>query len=158
MVNTMGVKEMIQMGAIAESRGDSTTAMRWKTLANDLIIREQVRDGQSTATRQAENRYVSPPGSGIVEPKLQTPWDSDPEYQDVQRQLSKAQSVEGWADDAETRTKVAALQSSLRIREQGARQDAIDNGTWSVADDNILAANRSLHEKAAAVAAQVKSS
>jgi hypothetical protein len=94
-VNTMGVKEMIQMGAIAESRGDSTTAMRWKTLANDLIIREEVRTDQSTAARQTTNNYVGPPGQGIVEPSDGTPWGADQSYRDLQSQIVKATSKEG---------------------------------------------------------------
>jgi hypothetical protein len=74
------------------------------------------------------------------------------------RRSPKATSADGWADDFEIRDKVAGLRSSLLVREEAARRAAIDAGHWTVADENMLAANRSLHEKAAAVAAQVKSS
>lgn len=70
---------MIQLGNIAEARGDQVRSMEWKVAAQNTIAREQAKEDNARLEGQAANTYRGRFGKGIVAPTGQAPWHSDPD-------------------------------------------------------------------------------
>jgi hypothetical protein len=153
----MTAPQALRMAAIAESRHDPQAAMAWKGHAVEIGQRDLTAESQATFERQTANRYVPKRGQGIIEAIGQAPWSVDPEYQKLTDRLAEVQSIAGWEKDPDARIEVEALRSGRRVRQQAVVAEARAAGQWTDQDANRFAAQQSLAQKAAQVAAMVKS-
>lgn len=149
--SSMGIRELLTMADIAASRDLGDVSLAWKQLANETIAANELRDRVDTAERMNANTYMGQPGA-ILEPTEESPWAHDEQYRSLEAQITNITEDEGWSDDFELRDQVAALRSSLKVRKEAARREAMEAGQWTEADEGTLAAHQSLAEKARIVA------
>jgi hypothetical protein len=145
----MSRRQMLILADIAARRNQPQVALRWKQLATEQVRRDNQRETNELAERLAKNTYVGEPGSGIVEPTIQTPWHQDSEYQSLAHahREKAAEIAEMNATDPDYFIKSSEL---LRISNQMTDREAAvreQTPSWTQQDDMVLAANQSLVEK-----------
>jgi hypothetical protein len=157
----MSIPELLQMAQIAESRGDTPSAMNWKGFAVERGHRDLQAESQATHERVTLNRYKSPPGR-ILEPKAgKKPWSDDPDLQAARDKvhtvgLKYDQAKQGSTEEFSFRTDLAQAKADATAMERELEGEYRAAGLWTGQDEVQHDAQQSMATKAAAVVAQVK--
>lgn len=155
--------QLIQMGAVAEMRGDSEAAMFWKTRSAEAARSEATAVANKQMIESMKPKTVPRPGSRIVESRPNTPWDHDSGYQRLANKYLAAKEVAEGALNTdpkvvEKRAAQADAHDAMVARQQEIKDDLRVSGVWTEMDDRQLDAERSLASKASKVANQMKTS
>ena len=156
----MDVAQLLTMADIAVSRGDQRASLRWKSMATERTIHDASVDARSDIMESFRPKAGMPePGSKIVAPQVDTPWQQDSEFIRLQNLVAianeKAELAKTPAAQLEANAALATAQADLRDRETAVKQAAFDSGAWTEADQRRIDAVGSLEAKAQQVAAQI---
>ena len=152
---TMSRVQLLTMSQIAYERGDTDTARRWKMIGVENVQRASNREAAEKMEQVFAPKYMPPPGQ-ILEPRLNSPWGNDDEWQrlnsDYQKTQAELQGMSGAHPNFnELSSRAQTLAAKRDARQEEARESAVDAGVWSVQDDMVAAAHDSLAAKAKSV-------
>ncbi len=153
----MSREELITMGEIASSRGESNAALRWKAAASERVRVEDNKQNVDQMLDAFTPKPVPPPGR-ILEPEGAAPWESDSEFKKLKRAYTKAKKTVDESRDAdwqltEKRNDLANAHDAMKSREHDLRAELSASGAFTEQDQRVLDATESMASKGAQVAA-----
>ena len=161
-VHELTTAQMLELSDLAARRSEPENASRWKTEAVESARRDEVREEAKRMGDLMTPKPMPPPGQ-ILDNPATLPWQGDSQYRELADQVARAQDTLTAAEansDYETVNKaqsnLAIARDQMNAREQAIKDSLSASGAWTEQDQRTLDAQRSLNEKSAAVAKQLR--
>jgi hypothetical protein len=155
-------RQLIEMGDIAQSRGETDAAFRWKSMAAE---RQRVEENKTAMDRQFEAfkpQRVPAHGGQIIDAAPNVPWSADPEFKRLAAELVNVKArIEATPESQKTalldlQNRKAGLADGMKERQEAVTEGMKAAGVWTEQDERTLAAEKSMVKKAKLVEKQVQ--